>query len=205
MYSWAHDEGHCSSCVLSCTSKEAHGVLVVKPWKHWSKSTQDLTWHNESLFHKEAQVAADHFKTMVENPARSIEGVQKENAKEEGKENLKTLKSIIACVLFLGQLGMAPRGDDESPDSSTNRGHFPELLEVGAATEPILRMYLTGRSKNATYCSPEIQNELIFICATESRSLIVDEVKEAKFFSIIAGEVSDTPSCSGCTISWKIW
>ena len=38
---------------------------------------------------------------------------------------------------------------------------------------------------------PSIQNELISMCAAEARSLIVDQVKEAKYFTIIADEVSD--------------
>ena len=86
---------------------------------------------------------------------------------------------------------MASRGDNESSDNSRNGGHFLELPEFHATTEPILGKYLDGRPKSATYCSPEIQNELISICSAESRRLIVDGVKEAKFFSIIADEVSD--------------
>ena len=81
-YSWAHDGCHCSSCVLFCTSKEPRGVLMVKPWRHWSKSNQDLARHNDSLFRKEAQVAADHFETMVDNQERSIKGMQKEMPKK---------------------------------------------------------------------------------------------------------------------------
>lgn len=190
MYSRAHDGCYCASCVLFCNAKEVHGVLVLKPWRQWSKTTQDLTRHNESLFHKEAQVAADHFKMMVDNPARSIEGMLKENASQVEKENLAVLKSIAACVLFLGQQGMAFRGDDERLESS-NRGHFLELLEFRASTDPVLKKHLDGCAKNALYCSPDIQNELISISAAESRSLILNEVKRAKFFTIIADEVSD--------------
>ena len=128
---------------------------------------------------------------MFDNPARSIEGMLKENAKEVDKGNLMILNSIIACVVFLGQQRMVSRGDNESPDNCRNRGHFLELLEFRATTEAILRKYLDGHLKNATYCSPEIQNELIFIYAAGSRSLIVDDISRQSSFIIIAYEGSD--------------
>lgn len=190
VYSKTQDGCYCSSCVLFCTSQETHGVLVVRPWRQWSKSSQDLRRHDESIYHREATVAADHFKMMVEKPARSIEGMLKENAKQVEKDNLEVLKSIIACILFLGQQGMAFRANDESVGSA-NRGNFIELLEFRASTDPVLKKYLDTCPKNASYCSPDIQNELISLCAAESRRLIVDEVKEAKYFTIIADEVSD--------------
>ena len=45
--------------------------------------------------------------------------------------------------------------------------------------------------KNATYINPDIQNELISLCASESRNAMIKEVKQAKFFAIIADDVSD--------------
>ena len=46
-------------------------------------------------------------------------------------------------------------------------------------------------SRNATYLSPDIQNELLDISAEMVRELIVNQVKEAGIFSIGIDETSD--------------
>lgn len=47
-------------------------------------------------------------------------------------------------------------------------------------------------SANATYLSPEIQNQLIALIGSAIRKEIIDRVKEAGAYSIIADETPDT-------------
>jgi len=75
--------------------------------------------------------------------------------------------------------------------SSHNEGNFIELVKFRAETDPILFNHLQNAPKNAKYTSKSIQNELIDIVAMQIRDEILSEIKEAKYYSVIADEVCD--------------
>ena len=52
--------------------------------------------------------------------------------------------------------------------------------------------HLKSAGKNATYISKDTQNELISICGEIVSELIVNDVKDAKFFSVLADETTDS-------------
>ena len=61
-----------------------------------------------------------------------------------------------------------------------------------AKYDPILQQHLQKAGKNATYLSPDIQNQLICAMADKVLENILVEVKEAKFFcSILVHETPD--------------
>ena len=59
-------------------------------------------------------------------------------------------------------------------------------------TDPILAQHLINSPRNARYTSKTIQNELVEVIGNSIRNDIVDEVKKAKFYSVIADEVTDS-------------
>ncbi len=66
------------------------------------------------------------------------------------------------------------------------------LLKSFAKTDPILSNHLYHpQSKNATYISPQSQNDTINVIGYDTiLAGIVNEIKASKFFSVIADEVS---------------
>ena len=60
--------------------------------------------------------------------------------------------------------------------SSLNRGNLIELLKWAAETDETAEVIFNDASGNATYLSPEIQNELLNIMANQIRSDIAQEV-----------------------------
>jgi hypothetical protein len=62
---------------------------------------------------------------------------------------------------------------------------------------------LTGQDapKNARYISPRIQNELINLCASQITSQIVEEVKQAGCYTILADECSDVSNTEQISVS----
>ena len=66
------------------------------------------------------------------------------------------------------------------------------LLKVFAENDPVLHGHLhQPRAKNVTYLSPKTQNDIIDIIGFDViRNSIVTEVQKAKFFSVMADEVS---------------
>ena len=60
--------------------------------------------------------------------------------------------------------------------SSLNRGNLLEILRWSSQTDSISRDILADTTKNATYLSHQIQNELISIMANQIRNKISEQV-----------------------------
>ncbi len=73
-----------------------------------------------------------------------------------------------------------------------NPGNFLALLKVFAESDEVLYNHLHNpKAKNAKHLSPQTQNELINIIGYDViLSKIVSEVKRAKYYSVLADEVS---------------
>ena len=84
------------------------------------------------------------------------------------------------------------RGDVENVCSNKNPGNFLALLAMFAESDSILCNHLQKpRARNATYLSPRSQNEIISVIGYDViRTRIISEVKNARFYSIMADEVS---------------
>jgi len=59
---------------------------------------------------------------------------------------------------------------------SSNQGNFLELLRWSASTDPLIQALLEDATGNASYTSPEVQNELIQIMADQVRHKIAEQV-----------------------------
>lgn len=71
------------------------------------------------------------------------------------------------------------------------RSNFVQLARFRAETDNILADHLSRGPKNARYTTKTIQNELVRVAGDKIRTDILEEVKRAKFYSIIADEVTD--------------
>jgi hypothetical protein len=89
-------------------------------------------------------------------------------------------------ILLLGRQGIAYRGHDES-GTSLNRGNL-EFLHYKVRECPELAAHLAG---SVHYTSAKIQNDMISLIGKVIQQNIVDEIKKAGFFSIIADETMD--------------
>ena len=107
--------------------------------------------------------------------------------RKETEKNGMILKRIIDAVLFLGKQGLAFRGHREqglgSPE--TNKGNFLELIKLLAKNDIALEQHLLLGDRNATYLSPDIQNDRIQSISSEILSKIVHEIKVATYFAVI--------------------
>ena len=65
------------------------------------------------------------------------------------------------------------------------------LLNFRVDAGDVLGDHLSKASRNATYTSSVFQNQLIDILTKQVRQHIIDKVKVAKWFCIIADEVTD--------------
>lgn len=77
-------------------------------------------------------------------------------------------------------------------DGEKNPGNFLKLLQLVANHNKTLKNHLSSPvMKNATYMSPQTQNDVLDILGNDFiLHDIITEVKEAKFYSILADEVT---------------
>ena len=104
------------------------------------------------------------------------------------------LGSIIDAVLYLGKQGLAFRGHREHSglgESMTNEGNFLELIKLLGKKDDLLKQHLFLSDRNATYLSPDIQNDLIQSISAQILSKIVGEIKQAKYFAVIVDSTID--------------
>ena len=108
----------------------------------------------------------------------------------------KILSLILKDVLFCARQNIALRGhrDDacqlQSPEN--NSGNFQNLLNLMEhCGDNVLEEHFKNAPRNATYRPKITQNNIIDKRAKFVTDNVVNEVKEAKYFSIVADEVSD--------------
>ena len=148
--------------------------------------------------------------TRYENPSREISTILDSETQCIMEGNEKVLESLLKIVILCGKQGLALRGhrDDhiswtDHSGSLANEGNFIALVRFRAETDDVLAHHLANSPRNARYTSKTIQNELVDVIGRSIRSDVVQEVKRAKFYSIIADEVTDTANkeelslCSG--------
>ena len=63
-----------------------------------------------------------------------------------------------------------------------------ELLMLQAKSNPLINRYFANKEKVPTYTSPGIQNELLDIIGENIRDSTINEIKDAKMFTLILDE-----------------
>ena len=183
------------------------GQLVNKPlskYSHLTGSDGYLTEHSNKDYHKASQVFSDSFLHSLSSKTNVAMMVDDQHRKLV-QENRDRLVPIVKTTILCAKLGIAYRknpkkGKDPSGAQAKSNlsvihddGNFNALLEFRIdAGDKKLEEHLKSAGKNATYISKDTQNELISICGEIVSELIVNDVKDAKFFSVLADETTDS-------------
>ena len=138
----------------------------------------------------------ESFLISVENPGQNVNNRIEDEKRKNITRNRRIVKCVSEAILFCGGQCIALRGDKEvlNEDSCGNTGNFLAVLEMIASHDDILKQHLDNiqiSSRNVTYMSPLIQNEIIEIIGQDIiLKNLLDESKAAKLYSIIADEVT---------------
>ena len=147
-------------------------------------------------YHHNAMITTESFLNSVENPEQNVNN----RIDDEKRKNIIRNRHIIICIseaiLFCGRQCIALRGDNEvlNEDSCGNTGNFLAALQMIANHEDILKQHLDNSqlsSRNITYMSPLIQNEIIEIIGQDIiLKNLLEEIKAAKLYSIMGDKVT---------------
>ena len=194
------------------------GVLVNKPLTNFKKAGEKLSEHfygtSNSVsasrgrkFHQAALEDATMFHTGMEKQALRVDHHLTLERSKRVSENLRKLRSIVETVIFCGRQAIAFRGHrDDAPavreNPTINHGNFLALLQFRIqAGDDVLKKHLETAAGNALYTSKTIQNEMIEICGDIIRNKILEKVRQARIFSVIADEATDTANVEQLSIS----
>ena len=201
-YSKQADGGFCLPCVLFAPvgyHRSRPGVLVSHPLTIFKKALEMLCKHSNKEHHKVAIVCAEEFERSMSGQQPDIQQILSKSLADKISANCQKLSSIMKTILFCGQQNIPLRGHQDSAlnverdvDDSQNHGNFIALLSFRIdAGDSVLENHLSTAAWNATYTSNTIQNQIISILADQVRQSIISSVKAAKWFSVIADEVTD--------------
>ena len=140
--------------------------------------------------------------SQMSGVTQPIENIMDANVKKEIAENRKILRPIVDSVLFCGRLGQSLRGhrDDSKyyPEvgcysTNGNVGNFVESLNFRVrAGDDTLKTHLRDCGKNRGYISKTSQNKIIRCIGQVISEDLIEEIKESRYYSIIADEASDS-------------
>ena len=123
-----------------------------------------------------------------------------ENRRKKIAENRIKVVPIVDTIITCGCLCLSFRGHCDNsryhPEvGSYSQGgvtNFIELLNMRVCAGDVgFGEHLKTCPKNASYISKTIQNEIIKCCGQVITEKIVEELKQNKFYSVIADEAAD--------------
>lgn len=212
-YSKSKDGIYCKVCLIFCSNgsgKGGHqklGRFVRTPYRTWQTAREKLKAHAALEYHTNNQAISDDFCDVINNKKQNIVDILDSNLEKIRSNNRAGLIPIIKTVLFCGEQELSLRGNNDSGPLSLdqpteNDGNFRALLRfrVDAGDEK-LKNHILKCQKNASYISPEIQNEIIEISAHIVQEKIVKTVNESEHFSILADETMDVSSKEQLTLN----
>ena len=191
-YSEKCNGGFCTSCVLSAKRHLSLGHLVTSAMINFTRAKVTLQEHSKQSSHKMASMDAVDFMSRMEKGNLSVCQLMQSDASALVQSNRQKIKSILKAIVFCGKQMIPLRGHREQAGTNTNPGNFKALIDFRVdAGDVVLADHFKTAPRNAQYSSPRIQNDLILCTGQWIRKQLIQEVQNAKFFSVCADEAAD--------------
>ena len=142
---------------------------------NWKKAGEKFGTHDRSRLHHEALMKL----TFSQQP--DVRTMIDTRSKADQAQRRSMLVKQLSSLRYLLQQGLAIRGHDECD------GNLYQLLHLRSEDSQQLASWLQDRS----YLSPVIINEQISLLGQVISRKLLEEVREAGIFSILADEASD--------------
>lgn len=154
--------------------------------------------HEKSESHLNALMMYESFISQQINQKSISNIIDKTRIKIiEQNRHIMTISKIIRNLAISES---AFRGHNEDIDSTYN-GKFLMWLKTIAEHHKLIKQRIECGPNNAKYISSKIQNEIIEVFKNYIHKKIINEVKEAKYYSIIADSTRDITNCELMSIS----
>lgn len=171
-------------------SKCNETAFVQTGFSNWKDATRCFKKHEGSSCHAES---VNRWCAYIKgiNVASQISSHHTENQKLSQAMLLK----ILSTVRYLSRQGLAFRGH------TYDSGNFRLLLQLRCEDDPNLVKWMDQKK---SFLSHDIQNEYIGLMSNHVSRRLLERIQKARFYSIIADEVTDQTSQHqlGISIRW---
>jgi len=164
----------------------------------WKKLNDRIPSHENSILHREMYMSWKNAqKAALANCA--LDNLLVKELKNEVTYWKKILERFLDIIFFLSERGLPFFGSNERI-GNPNNGNFLGLVELLSKYDAILSEHVTKvrasqeekKRLQVHYLSNKIQNEFIDLCGSFVQKKIINEINNAKYFSIIADATPDT-------------
>ena len=201
-YSLSKDAAFCFVCFLFGSgpgTEKADSAWVKEGIRSWhkfkscgTKKQGKLAAHFSSEAHKSALFSYAHFAKASGHVDVLLDKVKRSaliQEKEDLQQNRRVIEILLDITKTLGRQGIAFRGHGGDDD-----GNFKQIVQLMAKYCTELRHWLdTTRMRlyHVTYLSAQLQNEFIELIGREVQQRIVQEIKDAGMYSVMADTTPD--------------
>jgi len=216
LYPWARYSDYsplrrgvfCVACVLfgqdeATRARQTLRTFVSEPLNKFKKGLEYLNEHGSKTYHKENVARLNGFLETRRNVGAAVCNQLDIQRREEIQKNRTYLRPIVKSVIFCGKQNLPLRGhrDDGQVLETDDDGVFRALLRFRIDSgDAVLAEGLEQASRNATYTSKTTQNEIIACAGELIQADISRRVREAKWYSVMADETSDTARLEQATV-----
>ncbi|XP_060968097.1 uncharacterized protein LOC133035806 [Cannabis sativa] len=186
VYSKCLNKVYCFCCKLFSVNSSTMNQLSnegTKDWKHLGDRLKSHETSNEHIINMSTWF--DLESRLLMN--KTIDKHAQERINKEKEHWRNVLKRIISLIKCLAKNNLAFRGSHEKIYQENN-GNFLSFIEMITEFDPIMKEHIR-RIQNGKihkhYLGHNIQNELIQVLAHKIKSLILTNIKEAKYYAII--------------------
>ena len=184
----SHVKLYCCTCRtaksrgLLTFSKHYSPAFVDDGFKNLKKALQKFRDHECSIMHQEAVM-------KVAATSDTVAGIDVQlctQLESDQQYHRRMLMKLLRSIRLLARQGLPFRGHREDIETTAN-GNFLQLLLFQAQECPELDTWL--RKKD--YISPDIVNEIITMMGNTILRSILNDIKNAMWYSLIADEATD--------------
>ncbi|KAJ8048226.1 Zinc finger MYM-type protein 1 [Holothuria leucospilota] len=202
-YSPTTDRAYCFPCwgFANRCGKDYESTFGEYGFYNWKKATDKFKTHE----HTPAHCDAVHLMMQAKQRLKLGKTVNEEQLRaheRQVKQNRQVLCRLLDATFYLAKQNLPLRGHRETLPSTRqtqytcggkvqNEGNFLELVKLLSKYDGILANHIATAQMNASYLSPQIQNEFISTLASNVRSSIISEVKSAHYYGVILDSTID--------------
>ncbi len=182
IYSMKNNSLFCFCCKLFSKRNINLTSAGMANWKH---ASDYLTSHENSPEHLNCMKAWKELSVRLKS-GKTIDKLEMALLEAERVRWRAVLTRLAAIVQSLAVRNLALRGHTETLFTPSN-GNFLKEVELMARFDPIMKDHRVerGTASHNSYLGHHVQNELIDLLSSKIISAIVDDIKQAKFFSVI--------------------
>ncbi|CAH2276211.1 zinc finger MYM-type 1-like [Pelobates cultripes] len=190
----------CALCKLFSKDKTTH--LTSTGYSDWRHATRDLSRHENSASHGKAIEVLIRRKTSGQRIDKDLVN-QFENQKKYWH---KILCRILSVIKLLSSRGLSFQGSNEVIGSVHN-GNYLGCLELLAEYDPFLAEHIQKHGNKGrghiSYLSSTICDEFIKLIGQQLLQQIVNDMKQAKYYSISVDSTPDIAHSDQLTIIFR--